>query len=155
MRGTGALFATLGLVAGVAIVIGQNLPAAARSVSFPTPSGSNNTGSLAGVKAQDLEAALATLGTSANTIGGPGIFSDVADQGLPVYDVETGAPPNVCITVRNLSTAGDIKVLVAGANEVVVTARRTRTSCYGAPTLITLRCDLTPCAGVWRVDEQQ
>ena len=152
MRGTGALFATFGLIAGVAIVIGQDLPAAARSVGFPTPANSNSATNFAGVNAKDLDAALVTLGTGAQTIGGPGTFSDIVGQGLPVYEVGTGPTPNVCITARNLST-GDLKVVATGT-EILVEPRRTRTACFGGPTEITLRCDRSSCAGVWRVDEQ-
>jgi hypothetical protein len=153
MRGKGVLFATLGALGAVAVVVALDLPAAARSVSFPTPGGNKNPGNLAGVSPQELEGALVTLGTGANTIGGPGTFSDIVGQGLPVFEVQTGAGPDACITVRNLSV-GDVKVLVTGANEVLVDARRTRTSCYSAPTLITLRCDTNSCAAVWRVDRQ-
>jgi hypothetical protein len=152
MRGNGALFATLGLVAGVAVVIGQDLPAAARGVAFPPPSNTNPASNLSGVSPKDLEAALVTLGTGAQTIGGPGTFSDIVGEGLPVYQVATGPAPDVCITVRNPST-GDVKVVASGA-EILVEARRTRTACFGAPTEITLRCDQKSCAAVWRVDHQ-
>jgi len=153
MRGKGVFFAGLGLVAVVAVVIGSDLPAGARSVAFPTPGGSNNPGNFAGVSVKDLDAALVTLGTGAQTIGGPGTFSDIVGDGLPVYQVSTGPAPDVCITVRNLSV-GNIKVIGTGATEVLVDGRRTRTACFGAPTEITLRCDQTSCAGVWRVDQQ-
>jgi len=153
MRGTGALFATLGLVAGVAVVIGQNLPAAAKSsVSFPPPTNTNPATNQAGVSPKDLDAALATLGTGAQTIGGPGTFSDIAGESLSVYLVSTGPTPNVCITVRNPSL-GDVKIRASGT-EVQVDARRTRTACFGAPVAIELRCIDRSCAAVWRVDEQ-
>src|SRR5262245_34324284 len=153
MRGKGVLLATLGALGAVAVFVALDLPAAARGIAFPPPGGDKNPGNLAGVSPQEIDGALVTLGTGANTVGGPASFSDISGSGLPVFEVQSGPAPDVCITVRNLSL-GDVKVLATGAQDVVVDARRTRTSCFGAPATTTLRCDNRSCAAVWRVDRQ-
>jgi hypothetical protein len=152
MRGTGALFATLGAVAAVGLFAGSGLPAAAATIAFPPPGGtSQNT--RASTNPKDLEAALLSLAAGAQTLGGPGNFADDANEGTLVYEVSTGPTPDVCITVRNLSN-GKIDIAATGATLVEVGVGRTRTACYGAPTQISLRCDQRACAGVWRVDRQ-
>ena len=151
MRGTGALFATLGAVAAVGLFAGSDLPAAAATIAFPPPGGTSQT--RASTNPKDLEAALLSLAAGAQTLGGPGNFADDANEGSLVYEVSTGPTPDVCITVRNLSN-GKIDVAATGATLVEVGVGRTRTACYGAPTQISLRCDQRACAGVWRVDRQ-
>ena len=152
MRDKGILFATLGAVAAVALLLGSDLPAAGAGIAFPPPGGSAQT-ARAGTNAKDFEAALVGLAGGAQTLGGPGTFSDDADQGNLVYEVVTGAAPDVCITVRNVSP-GTVSVSVSGASTVNVSVGRTRTSCYAAPTRISLRCEDRACAAVWRVDHQ-
>lgn len=152
MRGTGALFATLGAVTAVGLFAGSGLPAGAAGIAFPPPGGSSQS-ARAILAAKDLEAALVSLAAGAQTLGGPGNFSDEVGQGNLVYEVSTGTAPDVCITVRNLS-AGKIDVVATGATATEVGVGRTRTACYGAPSQISLRCDQRACAGVWRVDRQ-
>ena len=154
--GLGALFAILGAVVALAIVVGSDLPAAARSVSFPPPNANNQT---VRVDPKVFDAALATLVAGGQTIGGPGTFADLVNSGDPVYQVLTGPAPNVCITVRALPPSvsgfsGNVRVSVAGASSVDIEVGKTRTACYGAPTEIRLECQQLSCAAVWRVDEQ-
>ena len=148
MRGKGVFFAALGLVAVVAVVIGSDLPAGARSVAPPTPGGSSNN---TRVNNQLLDVALAALAAGGTTIGGPGSFVASGGENNLVYEVLGGAASDVCITVRSLSTA-NVQVIVAGANAVEIGLNRTRTACYAAPTQISLRCDTGACAAAWRVD---
>ena len=150
MRGTGALFAALGLAAAVAVVIGSDLPAQARSIAPPTPGGSNNS---ARVNNQLFDVPLAALAAGGQTIGGPGSFTAIAGENSLVYEVLGGAALDVCITVRNLSNA-DVQVIVSGADGVEVDVNRTRAACYAAPTQISLRCSsgAGACAAAWRVD---
>jgi hypothetical protein len=152
MRGTGALFATLGAVAAVGFFAGSGRPAAAATIAFPPPGGSSQ-GTRGIAAAKDLETALLSLAAGAQTLGGPGNFSEGVGQGTLVYEVLTGTAPDVCITVRNLS-AGKIDLVATGATTTEVGVGRTRTACYGAPSQISLRCDQRACAGVWRVDRQ-
>jgi len=154
MRDTGILFATLGAVAAGALLLGSDLPAAGAGIAFPPPGGSGSGQTArAGANAKDFDAALAGLAGGAQTLGGPGTFADDADQGNLVYEVLTGAAPDVCITVRNLAS-GKIDVIATGATTVEVAVGRSRTACYAAPAQISLRCDQRACAGVWRVDRQ-
>ena len=152
----GALFAILGAVVAVAIVVGSDLPAAARGISFPPPNANNQA---VRVDPKAFDAALATLSAGAQTIGGPGTFADLAGNSDPVYQVTTGGAPDVCITVRALppgvsGTSGTVRVTVAGAPNVDIEVGKTRTTCYGAPTEIRLDCEQLSCAAVWRIDEQ-
>lgn len=154
--GLGALFAILGAVVAVAIVVGSDLPAAARGISFPPPNANNQA---VRVDPKVFDAALATLVAGGQTIGGPGTFADLVNNGDPVYQVATGPAPNVCITVRALAPSvsgfsGNVRVSVAGAPNVDIEVGKTRTACYGAPTEIRLSCDQLSCAAVWRIDEQ-
>ena len=149
MRGTGALFAGLGALAVAALVIGSDLPAAARSIGFPPPGGS----SLPKVSSETFDAATAALGTGGLTLGGPGTFVGTSNEQSLVYEASTGAPLDVCVTVRNLSNA-DVQVLATGAPGVQVRLNLTRTACYAAPAQVSLRCDGGACAAVWRVDRQ-
>jgi len=154
--GLGALFAIVGAVVAVAIVIGSDLPAAAGGVSFPPVKGNNQS---LRVDPRAFDTALATLSAGAQTIGGPGTFADIANNSDPVYQVTTGAAPDVCITVRALTpgvsgTSGDVRVLVSGAPTVDIQVGQTQAACYGAPTEIRLACDQLSCAAVWRVDRE-
>ena len=137
MRGTRALFATLGAVAAVGLFASSGVLATAATNTNP----------------KDLEISLQSLAAGAQTLGGPGNFTDGANQSKRVYEVLTGPTPDVCITVRNLS-AGQIEINATGATKVEVGVNRTRTACYGAPTQIILNCDQRACSGVWRVDRQ-
>ena len=150
MRGMGALFAALGLVA-VAVVVGSDLPAGARGVGFPPAGGNDNNNTR--VNPQLFDAPLVELAAGAQTLAGPGTFFSGVDQGSLVYEVATGAAPDVCVTVRNLST-GLVHVIATGATAIEVELNRTRAACYAAPTQISLRCEASPCAAVWRVDRQ-
>jgi hypothetical protein len=148
MRGTGVFFAGLGLVAVAAVVIVFDLPAGARSVALP-PTGGSSSNTRA--NNQLFDPPLAALAAGGQTIGGPGSFVASGGENSLVYEVLSGPAPDVCITVRNLSSA-DVQVIVSGAAGVEVGLNRTRAACYAAPTQIGLRCGSGACAAAWRVD---
>jgi hypothetical protein len=148
MRGTGVLYAALGLAAAVAVLIASDPPAGARSVAPPTPGGGNNN---TRVNNQLFDAPLAALAAGAQTIGGPGSFVASGGENSLIYEVQGAPAPDACITVRNLSTA-NVQVIVAGADTVEIGLNRTRAACYAAPTQIILRCESGACAAVWRID---
>jgi len=106
-----------------------------------------------GGKAADPTAALTAMAAGDSTIAGPGVFTIDSDGRGNVYRIASGAPLDVCITVRNLARKGRVSIVVPAESSVNVRTDATRTMCYAAPSEIRLKCDDTrSCNAVWRVD---
>jgi len=104
-------------------------------------------------KSIDTTEALAAMAAGDSTIAGPGVFTIDNDGRGNVYRVASGAPLDVCITVRNLARNGRVSIVVPAESSVNVRTDATRTLCYAAPSEIRLKCeDTRQCSAVWRVD---
>jgi hypothetical protein len=159
MRGSRTLLVALGVVASVGLLVEFAAPAAGFTLGGST-SGSTS-GTTSGVQTgittaatEDVSTALLVLAAGGKTLGGPSVFFANVDGDERIYQVLTGVAPNLCITVRNLST-GQVRVSVNNAISTDVDAGKTLTSCYAAPMLIDLRCRQGgSCQAVWRIDRQ-
>ena len=96
-------------------------------------------------------AALELLSAGSNTIAGPGTFTEDSNDRGEIYQVVSGAPVDVCITVRNV---GAVRVEIKADAEPSVDVRRDTTvaRCFGAPQAIELKCNGSRCSAVWRID---
>ncbi|MBW2423416.1 MAG: hypothetical protein JRG86_04170 [Deltaproteobacteria bacterium] len=104
-------------------------------------------------KDSDPTAALSAMAAGDSTIAGPGLFTIDNDGRGNVYRVISGAPFDVCITVRNLARTGRVAITAPGEGSVNVRPNATRALCYAAPSEIRLKCeDTRSCNAVWRVD---
>src|SRR5689334_10141943 len=128
MRGSRTLFfaavavAAAGLLDMAAEAAGFSLrrttsgaPAASSTASAPAgspslaPPASSSAPAQSGATREQVDVALFALAPGGKTLAGPGTFVGGVDDDTRIYQVVTGAPPNVCITVRNLSR-GEIRV---------------------------------------------
>jgi hypothetical protein len=99
--------------------------------------------------------ALVEISGTANTIAGPGNFTN--DTANPeqnvIYETFGGVAVDVCLTIQNRGRLGDVKTLVDGSETGdKIKPQRTRSRCFTAPTSIELSCTSSLCDAIWRID---
>ena len=98
--------------------------------------------------------ALSAMAAGTNTLAGPGHFEVQPGGSRQIYEIVSGAAPDVCVTVRNRGV-GRVRLIVIGEAELDRTpAGVTETHCFAAPMDMRMRCQDSGrmCSAVWRID---
>lgn len=140
---------TLGALFAAALVAALWLPGNAWS-QFSFRSAATTTPSAATTRVTLVE-----ITGTANTVAGPGSFTnDIANpEQNVIYETFGGLAVDVCLTLQNRGSIGDVKTIVNGSDTGDrIRPQRTRSRCFTAPTSIELSCTSAVCDAIWRID---